>query len=116
MPEGLRLFRDPEEPEKLEILLPPAGGKTVVVSEAYSPGWSATGGISLKRHHDLLIAFDAPPGTRRVSLRYHAPGFLPGAALSAAALPASLALALIAPRGRGRGRQGVSRLEEAASN
>ncbi len=117
VPEGLRLFRDPEEPEKLEILLPPAaGGKTVVVSEAYSPGWSATGGISLKRHHDLLIAFDAPPGTRRVSLRYRAPGFLPGAALSAAALLASLALALIAPRGRGRGRQGVSRLEEAASN
>jgi hypothetical protein len=98
-PEGLRLLRDPEEPEKLEVLLPPAaGGKTVVVSEAYSPGWSASGGIPLKRHHDLLMAFDAPPGTRQVSLRYRAPGFLPGAALSAAALLAALVLALIASR------------------
>jgi hypothetical protein len=99
VPEGLRLVRDPGEPEKLEVLLPPAaGGQTVVVSEAYSPGWSASGGIPLKRHHDLLIAFDAPPGTERVFLRYRAPGLLAGAALSAAALFTCLALALIAPR------------------
>jgi len=99
--EGLRLLRDPEEREKLEVLLPPAAaGKTVVVSEAYSPGWSASSGIPLKRHHDLLIAFDAPPGIQRVSLRYRAPGLLPGAALSAVALLVSLSLVLIAPRRR----------------
>ena len=104
VPEGLRLLRDPEEREKLEVLLPPAAvGKTVVVSEAYSPGWSASGGIPLKRHHDLLIAFDAPSGTRQVSLRYHAPGLLPGAAVSAAALLVSLALALIRLRRGFRG-------------
>jgi hypothetical protein len=98
VPEGLRLRRDPDEPEKLEVLLPPAaGGKTVVVSEAYSPGWSASGGIPLKRHHDLLIAFDPPPGIQRVSLRYRAPGFLPGAAVSAVALLASLVV-LVASR------------------
>jgi hypothetical protein len=97
VPEGLRLFRDYKEYEKLEVLLPTAAnGRTVVVSEAYSPGWSASGGIPLKRHHDLLIAFDAPQGTRQVSLRYRAPGLVPGAALSAAALLFSLALTLIA--------------------
>jgi hypothetical protein len=102
VPEGLRLLRNPEEPEKLEVLLPlAAASKTVVVSEAYSPGWSASGGIALNRHHDLLIAFDAAPGTRQVSLRYRAPGFLPGVTLSAAAVLASLALALMTLR-RGR--------------
>lgn len=99
VPEGLRLVRDSDAPEKLEVLVPPAAaGKTIVVSESYSAGWSASGGIPLKRHHDLLIAFDAPPGTAQVSLRYRAPGLLPGAAMSAAALLASLIL-LLARRG-----------------
>jgi hypothetical protein len=100
VPAGLRLARNPEKPENLEVLLPPsAGGRTVVVSEAYSPGWSASNGIHLKRHHDLLIAFDAPPGTQRVLLRYRTPGLLAGAALSAAALLASLLLLTLFTRG-----------------
>jgi hypothetical protein len=100
VPDGLRLLRDPERPENLEVLLPSAvSGKTVVVSEAYSPGWSASDRVSLKRHHDLLIAFVAPPGTQRVFLRYRTPGLLAGAAVSAAALLASLLLlTLFTPR------------------
>ncbi len=99
VPDGLRLLRNPEKPENLEVLLPPSvSGKTVVVSEAYSPGWSASDGISLKRHHDLLIAFNAPPGLQRVELRYHTPGLLAGAAASACALLVSLVLIFFTPR------------------
>jgi hypothetical protein len=99
VPPGLRLLRNPERPENLEVLLPPsAGGRTVVVSEAYSPGWSASDGIPLKRHHDLVMAFEAPPGTQRVLLRYRTPGLPAGAVVSAASLLAVLALALISQR------------------
>ena len=101
VPNGLRLLRDPERPENLEVFLPPsASGKTVVISEAYSPGWTTSNGIPLKRHHDLLIAFDASPGVQRVLLRYRTPGLQAGAVVSAAALLVSLALILIAPPDR----------------
>jgi hypothetical protein len=93
--EGLRLVRDPREPERLEAVLPPAvAGKTVVVSEAFSPGWSASGGVALQRHHDLLISFEAPPGGGRVVLRYRAPGLAAGTAVSGIALVLAVAFAL----------------------
>jgi hypothetical protein len=94
--DGLRLVRDPREPERLEGNVPAAAaGKTVVISEAYSPGWSADRGVALRRHRDLLMAFHAPEGGGRVVLRYRAPGLAAGAAVSAAALlVAGLALAL----------------------
>ena len=99
-PAGLRLVRDPMEPERLEVIVPPGGaGRTVVVSEAYSPGWSAPDGIPLRRHHDLLTAFDAPPGGGRVVLRYRAPGLAAGAAVSGAAILLAVGLALaVSPR------------------
>ena len=93
--EGLRLIRDPRKPERLDVVVPAAaGGKTVVVSEAFSPGWSASDGIVLRRHRDLLMAFDAPPGGGRVVLRYRAPGLGAGAAMSGIALVLAVGLAL----------------------
>ena len=93
--EGLRLVRDPTEPERLEVVVPAAAaGRTVVVSEAFSPGWSASGGVALQRHHDLLISFEAPPGGGRVVLRYRAPGLAAGTAVSGIALVLAVAFAL----------------------
>ena len=100
--EGLRLVRDPREPERLEVVVPPAAtGKTVVVSEAFSPGWSASG-VALRRHNDLLMAFDAPPGGGRVVLRYRAPGLATGAVVSGVALVLAVGLALIPRASRPR--------------
>jgi uncharacterized membrane protein YfhO len=77
------------------VVVPAAvGGKTVVVSEAFSPGWSASNGIALRRHRDLLMAFDAPPGGGRVVLRYRSPGLAAGAAVSGMALVLAVGLAL----------------------
>jgi hypothetical protein len=93
--EGLRLVRDPRKPERLEVVVPAAAaGRTVVVSEAFSPGWSASDGVALRRHHDLLMAFDAPSGGGRVVLRYRAPGLAAGGAVSGIALFLAFGLAL----------------------
>jgi hypothetical protein len=86
-PNGLRLQRDPDEPERIVVEVPPAAtGRRVVVSEALADGWSASGGIELSRHHDLLTSFVAPPGGGRVVLTYAAPGLAAGTAVTFVAL------------------------------
>ena len=87
VPAGLRLLRDPRRPERLVVLVPPAaGGRRVVVSESYAPGWSASRGVRLTRHHDLLMSFVAPAGGGRVVLRYRTPGLVAGATITMVAL------------------------------
>src|SRR5207302_912784 len=80
---GPRLHRDLDHPERLVVDVPPAaGGRRVVVSEAWYPGWTVTGARHLGRHRNFLMAFDAPAHGGRVVLTYHAPGLLPGAGLT----------------------------------
>jgi hypothetical protein len=86
-PDGLRLRRQAARPERLVVEVPPTiAGQTVVVSEAFSPGWSASEGIGLHRYHDLLMAFTAPAGGGEVALRYRTPGLRLGTLLSGLAL------------------------------
>jgi hypothetical protein len=100
VPRGLRLERDPDTPERLVVDVPrDAGGERVVVSEAWAPGWSASGDVEVTDHRDFLISFLAPPDGGRVVLRYRTPGLALGAALSIAA---SVALVVAAMIGRHR--------------
>ncbi|MCA1841591.1 MAG: hypothetical protein LC792_00100 [Actinobacteria bacterium] len=104
----LRLHRDFDRPERLVVDVPAAAaGRTVVVSESFAPGWRASGGVTLRRHDDLLMAFTAPRGGGRVVLRYHTPGLVLGAAVTAAALAAA---AVLCVWGDGRRRDAPSTL------
>ena len=101
VPAGLRLKRDPRRPERLVVLVPPrAAGRRVVVSESYAPGWSASRGVRLTRHHDLLMSFVAPAGGGRVVLRYRSPGLVAGAAVTIVALALVALLLVVARRSR----------------
>lgn len=99
VPEGLRLRRDVRRPEVLVVEVPPtAGGATVVVSEAFDDGWRASPALSLRRHHDLLLSFTAPPGGGRVTLRYRTPGLSAGAGITMLSLAGVTALVAYRPR------------------
>lgn len=67
----------------------------VVVNEPFAPGWSATvdgAPAPLWPANALVRGVPAPAGRHRISLRYRAPGLASGAALSALALVAAVAL------------------------
>ena len=100
VPTGLRLRRDVERPERLLVDVPRAAvGRTVVVSEAFDPGWSASGGLRLGRHHDLLLSF-TPTTAGPVELRYRTPGLVGGGAVSLACLAIAIALVVLPRRRR----------------
>ena len=96
---GLLLQRDGRVLERLVVHVPAAvGGRTVVVSEAYAPGWRADRGRRLSLHDGLLMSFVAPPGGGRVTLRYRTPGIRLGALVSLVALVLTTTLLVLGRR------------------
>jgi len=73
----------------------------IIVSEPAWKGWRATRGRERLRLHiaDLaFLAFYLPPGESDVELRYLPNGFVAGAVISAAALLALVAMAIVVRR------------------
>lgn len=93
----------------IDIRLAADAASFVVVSEAWFPGWSAeVDGVpaDVLRANGVLLGVPVPAGARELELRYRPPGLGAGAAVSALAL-----LALLAVVGRGlRRRAAGSRL------
>ena len=75
----------------------PLTADTLVLNQAYHPGWSAEPG-SVVDHDGLVgVALDGS-GPVTVGLRFETPGFRPGVAISACALAALLAAAWLVRR------------------
>jgi len=77
-----------------------AGGAPSVLTTSLvdDGGWTARGGVSLGRANGPFLALSLPPGEHDVDLRYAAPGFRAGAAVSLVTLVALAILVAVRRR------------------
>jgi hypothetical protein len=97
-PPGLRLDRRASHPEELAVDVPPGiGGRTVVISEAWAPGWHSPQ-TALHVYDGLLLSFVAPSRPGRIKLGYRQPGLLVGSLISALTFLLLVVIAVAAVR------------------
>jgi len=69
-------------PGRWDVVLPEHGGGVLSVQERFHPGWTARGAdgapLEVVRANLVQVGVVVPPSTRRVELRYRAPGALAG--------------------------------------
>lgn len=87
--------------ERVRIRVDDGPGGTLVLSDAWYPGWTATVDgrpVAIARYQGFLRAVPVPAGAHQVEFAYRPWWLVPGAALSILALVAALALVLVPGR------------------